>query len=207
MHPLIKDQALWLQIKQGNGLALVQLYDQYVDVLYSYGRKFTTKAEIIEDAIQDLLTELWLRRDKIRVPDSVKAYLLKAFRQKLFRQLSRYQRISFIDEYPQTIHDESEDYLPSQDLSDLEIERRLSLKKSLATLSPKQQEAIMLRYTENLTHEEIAEIMEIKKQSLYNLLHTAVQKLSKSMREKQKAPMSYFLLALALLSVSFTSIF
>ena len=185
-HHHTEDQAIWIQITQGNELALVQLYDQYVDVLYSYGKKITYKSEIIEDAVQDLLAEIWHKREKLSIPTSVKAYLLKAFRQKLLRQLSRYKRLSFTDAYAQMDVKDNHHYLHAQVVSELESELKARLKKSLATLSQKEQEAIALKYTENLSHDEIASIMEIKKQTLYNLLHAAIQKLNKSLKEEQQ---------------------
>lgn len=181
-----EEQAIWIQVKQGNELALVQLYDLYVDVLYSYGKKITYKSEIIEDAIQDLLAEIWHKREKLSTPSSVKAYLLKAFRQKLLRQLSQYKRLSFTDVYSQMDVKNNHHYLHEQVLSESASEFKARLKKSLATLSRKEQEAIALKYTENLSHDEIAKIMDIKKQTLYNLLHSAIQKLNKSLKEEQQ---------------------
>ena len=183
-HTHTSDQVLWIQITRGNELALVQLYEQYVDVLYNYGRKITHKSEIIEDAIQDLLTEIWYRREKLCVPDSVKAYLLHAFRQKLLKQLLQYKHISFIDEYLPTGTQDDYQYIHTQILSETELERKTCLQKALSTLSRKEQQAITLKYTENLSHDEIARIMEIKKQTLYNLLHTALQKLTHSVKAK-----------------------
>ncbi len=186
-HSHAVDQAIWIQIRQGNEPALVQLYDRYVDVLYNYGLKITGKSEVIEDAIQELLAELWYRREKLCVPDSVKAYLLRAFRQKLLKQLFHYKRISFTGEYlPIGVTDDHQ-YLHTQILSEIESEFKSSLKEAMALLSQKEQEAIVLKYTENLSHDEIATIMGIKKQTLYNLLYIALQKLSKAMKDKHPA--------------------
>lgn len=198
-HHHREDQIIWMQITQGNELALVQLYDQYVDVFYSYGKKITYKSEIIEDAIQDLLAEIWYKRDKLSIPASVKGYVLKAFRQKLLRQLSRYKHISFTDAYAQMDVKDNHHYLHEQVVSEFESEFKAKLKKSLATLSPKEQEAIALKYTENLSHDEIASIMGIKKQTLYNLLHAAIQKLNKSLKEEQQFTGMYPIFMMAFL--------
>lgn len=178
------DKEVWIQIIQGDELALTELYDQYVDILYNYGQKITPKSEVIEDAIQELLAEIWYRREKLAVPNSVKAYLLHSFRQKLLKQLSQYKRISFTGEYLPTGMDDDHQYLHTQILSEIESEHKVALQRAIATLSRKEREAIALRYTENLSHDEIAKVMALKKQSLYNLLHGAIQKLAKAMREQ-----------------------
>ncbi|MDF9796951.1 RNA polymerase sigma factor (sigma-70 family) [Catalinimonas alkaloidigena] len=206
-HDHIENEDIWLQMKQGNGKALVEIYDLYADLLYSYGRKFTAKSEIIEDAMQDLLTELWVKREKLSVPHSAKGYLLKAFRQKLLRQLSKYKKISFLENYPETMTGESKSNGMAEEDAEQIVTLKAHLKNSLSYLSPKQREAILLKYTENLTHDEIAEVMEIKKQSLYNLLHGAIQRLSETMKHERASNFVYFLSVLLLFSHSNPIIF
>ncbi|MEK6478829.1 RNA polymerase sigma factor [Catalinimonas sp. 4WD22] len=194
-------------MKQGNGQALVQLYDLHVDLLSNYGRKFTNKSEIIEDAIQDLLTEIWVKKEKLSQPTSIKAYLLKAFRQKLLRQLSKYKRISYLEDYTQLVYCDEVPNFQQDENSDQVQSFKLQLEKALATLSPKQREAIMLRYSENLTYDEIAEIMNVKKQSLYNLLHEAILKLSKVMKPERRHTILYLFVMLALFCISVVVIY
>ena len=203
-HHTIDDRAIWLRITQGEPLALVQLYDRYADVLYHYGRKITYKSEIIEDAIQDLLAELWYRREKLSIPDSVKAYLLMSFRRTLLKQLLQYQRMLLVGEYfPIEGHDEDH-YLRTQILSEIESETNSTLQQAIATLSRKEREAITLKYTENLSHDEIARIMDIKKQTLYNLLHNAIRKLAQSVKAKQPSDRLFTPFAITLLFLSNT---
>ncbi len=167
---------------QGSELALVQLYDQYADVLYRHGRGITGKPEIIEDAIQDLIAEIWYRRKTLTTPDSVKAYLLRSFRQKLFRQLLQYKRISFVGEYEPLAVLDDHHYIHTRIQSENESERTANLREAISKLSPKEQQVVALRYTENLSHDEIAIIMGIKKQTLYNLINHALRKLSHSLK-------------------------
>ena len=133
-HDHTDDQVLWLQIMQGNEFALVQLYDRYVDVLYNYGKKITYKSEIVEDAIQDLLAEIWYRREKLSVPHSAKAYLLRALRQKLLKQLLRYRRITFVGEYIEAINDNSS--IHSIDTSEVDPDLWADIHRALASFSP-----------------------------------------------------------------------
>ncbi|MEQ9442545.1 MAG: sigma-70 family RNA polymerase sigma factor [Cyclobacteriaceae bacterium] len=198
----IDDQAVWVQLMQGNELALARLYDMYVDVLYNYGRRITPRSEIIEDAIQDLLTEIWYRRERLSVPDSVKAYLLRAFRRTLLKQLYQYKRLTFTGEYLPMGEEDDHQYLHTQILSEIEAEFKTDLQQAMVALSQKEQEAIALRYTENLSHDEIASIMGIKKQTLYNLLHQAIQKLTKSLKNKYPADGVFTPFAITLLLLS-----
>ncbi len=56
-------------------------------------------------------------------------------------------------------------------------EKGLKLRKTLSLLSKRQKEIIYLKYYQHLDHGQIAELMNINRQSVYNLLHEAIQKL------------------------------
>lgn len=170
-------------MRQGQSLALAMLYDRYANVLYNYGKSFTTKSEVIEDAIQDLLTEVWTRRAQLTTPHSVKGYLIKSFRQKLLRLLTREKQWQLVDDYSSFTLNNSQ--LPAAwEEGNRGYLFKRKLQQAISELPSRQQEAVILKYTENLTHQEIADIMDIKIQTLYNLLHTAIQKLSKAFQNE-----------------------
>jgi DNA-directed RNA polymerase specialized sigma24 family protein len=53
---------LWDDIRNGNAEAFDQFYDQYVDILFSFGLSITNDAEHIKDSIHDLFFELYKYR-------------------------------------------------------------------------------------------------------------------------------------------------
>ena len=63
------------------------------------------------------------------------------------------------------------------------IEKQISeekaerLRKTLSLLSKRQVEIIYLKYYQYLDHGQIAELMNISRQSVYNLLHEAIHQL------------------------------
>ncbi len=63
------------------------------------------------------------------------------------------------------------------------IEKQISddkarkLKKTLSLLSKRQKEIIYLKFYQHLDHGQIAELMNLNSQSVYNLLHEAIQRL------------------------------
>lgn len=194
----IDDQANWLQLQRGVSSALGKLYDTYADSLFNYGCRFTHQSEVLEDAIQDLFAELWTKRAKLCLPNSVKAYLLKSFRQKLLWRLSQRSKLHFDGDFfeAQAVTDSSGS---KYNLSDDDLIFSVRLKTAIKSLSVKQQEAITLKYTENLTHDEIAEVMHIKKQTLYNLLHSAIQRLSVILKKEHYPAFAYLTISLLIL--------
>ena len=51
------------------------------------------------------------------------------------------------------------------------------LKEAIADLTPRQREVIYLKYFEGLSTDELAEILQIRAQSIYNLVHDALENL------------------------------
>jgi RNA polymerase sigma factor (sigma-70 family) len=57
------------------------------------------------------------------------------------------------------------------------LEWKNKLVQALNSLSPRQREAIYLRFFDNLTYEQIAQVMSLTVPTLYDLLSKAVKKL------------------------------
>ncbi len=89
-----------------------------------------------------------------------------------------------------------------QIINDGEKELTLKIKKTLEHLPPRQKEIVYLRYFEGLTFEDIAQIMDISKQSAHNLL----QKSYKTFREKWSVT-DYHAMAISISSFFLSLIF
>ncbi len=58
---------------------------------------------------------------------------------------------------------------------DLELRKRLAAE--IDSLTPKQREAIFLIYFDELSYQEVADIMSLKIKTVYNLIHQAITRL------------------------------
>lgn len=163
------DEELWRAFKEGSRIALKEIYERHVDLLYNYGRKITKNCTLIEDKVQDLFVELWIRKATLGNVKNIKAYLLISFRNKVIDAIKKSKHeVAFENA------DSMEVLLTrsaSQQLSEDKIE---ALTISLNKLSAQKREAIFLRFYNNLSCAEIAEIMKIKTQSVYNLISTGL---------------------------------
>jgi RNA polymerase sigma factor (sigma-70 family) len=177
---LDEDLLLWNEFRNGNADAFGELIRVHYQDLFHYGTRFTKDEELVKDCLQDLFLELWSNRLTISETSFVKYYLLKSLRRKLGRKIGRSKHAASFDE----LHFENlfngspsvetqlirEEYLT-------ELSRKM--RKVLASLSRRQQEVIYLRFFVDADIEEIAEIMSLNRQSVYNLLHDALKKLKK----------------------------
>lgn len=174
----------WLRFQAGDEAAYEKLYQHFFDALYNYGYRFTRDNTLIEDAIHDLFLRLWKNRKTLKRPPDIKNYIYKAFRHAMIDKLSQRARTSAID-----THD-----LPA---FTLEITREVEMMQKeqaealrhkinaiLARLTPHQREAIFLRYYENLSYPEIADMLNLTQKATYKLVGRAIAALRKIIPEQ-----------------------
>ena len=98
----INHPGTWDDFKRGDWEAYTLLYNTYFHALNNYGHKFCRDKDLIEDTIHDLFVRLWMTKEKLGNPVSIKNYLFKSFRNILFRKMKSEERFTGIssDEYP-----------------------------------------------------------------------------------------------------------
>jgi RNA polymerase sigma factor (sigma-70 family) len=182
-----EDLLLWNEYRSGNADAFGALIRVHYPDLFHYGTRFTRDSDLVKDCLQDLFLELWINRETISETSFVKYYLLKALRRKLTRRIGRSKYTGSWEE----LHFESFfNGTPSVEAGLIREEGLAELarkmRQALAGLSKRQQEAIYLRYYFDAEIDEIAEIMLVNRQSVYNHLHDALKKLKKSSGKPSK---------------------
>jgi RNA polymerase sigma factor (sigma-70 family) len=169
----------WLhQLQQGDAQALASIMGKYYRDCYNYADKFTRDDELIKDSIQEIFISLWQRRATATTILSLRPYLLRAVKNKVLKSLYSRDRkgypLDLPDEYDFSQEFSIEHIIIARQLSEERIDR---LKKILSLLSKRQNEVIYLKFYQHLDHGQIAELMDISRQSVYNLLHETLQKL------------------------------
>ena len=167
------ETALWESLAKGDQEAFEVLYRHYFKILVNYGSRFTSDTLLLEDAIQDLFTYLWRRRVQLANIQEPKFYLLRALRNQLSRNICNdlLEEAEDIDDFL--------DYLVSLSDEQQTVEQETLLDQSrqiqaaISKLSPRQQEAINLRFYHGMTLDQSAELMGIPKQVVSNLLFKA----------------------------------
>jgi len=178
---------LWESFRNGDKEAFATLFKEHYETLYRYGSKFTGNAALLEDAIQELFIELWQAKSRTPVV-SIRAYLLKSLKYKLLKGFRQKGRIISLTASPDISFEWShEHFLIAQQET---AEKKQSVLDALARLSNRQKEIIYLKFYQNLSYEEVSEIMNINYQVARNLLYQAI----KSLKSLLAGVMIFFLL-------------
>jgi RNA polymerase sigma factor (sigma-70 family) len=175
------DSEVWKRLKEGDELAFTELYKGNIRALYRYGMSLIPVSEaFVLDCIHDTFTEVWIKKERLNIPLNPRYYLLKALKVRILHQLQRQERpnkkvdnFDFDDLWEEP---EVEQYLLDRPAAENQQDL---LKKVMNELPPRQQEALRLRFVEEMNFNEIADILGINRQSAQNLVFRAMEKLRK----------------------------
>jgi RNA polymerase sigma factor (sigma-70 family) len=158
------------------------LYEEHIDSLYSYGCKFTGDMELVKDCIHDVFVKLFEKEDISKI-ENIKYYLLRSLKNRLLDELSRVQ--------PENIDEAIFSYLyVATDESQLMDDNETALltgkyiEKVFENLTGRQKEAVYLYYIEELSYDEICQLLGMNYQSVRNLIHRALTKLRESLGDR-----------------------
>ncbi len=177
------DAEIWDRFRNGDNIAFSLIYSENSKRLYLYGLKLTKNRILIEDAMQDLFSDLVRNRKTLGSTLNIQFYLLKSFKRRLIRELvheKRYNLKEKEEEYVFEISYSIEHDIILEEQSDQKLKY---LQKALTNLTPRQKEAIYLRFTEELDYDEISEMMKMSVESCRNLIYKAIKSLKESLQE------------------------
>ena len=183
-------ETTWQSIQHGDCEAFRQLHNEHVRHLLNYGLRLCGSISTVEDCVQDVFTEVWIYRKGINEPASMRFYLLKAVRNKLKAHYRREQ--PFIAGWDDNrdallLHDFSMEPSEEQRLIALEIdaERRQQIRAAMNLLSPRQREIIYLRYFNDLSYEQICDLMGVNYQTARSQVYSSLKVLRNELKDSR----------------------
>lgn len=180
MEGFVKDRTqwteIWLRFRSGDRNAFSEIYEEFVDGLFSYGSKITGDRELLKDCIQEVFYNLYRYNPNLHHPEYLEFYLFRSLRHEIFQKLKKGKKESTLpyDEIRQfelkfqieqeTFQKESDQY------------RDDTLNQILKTLDPQKREMLFLKFTTGLNYAEIGQLTgmspdAVKKQIYRTLSH------------------------------------
>ena len=170
-----------------------EYYTEHVDSMYSYGCKFTADRELVKDCIQDIFVKLSEKED-ISAIKNMKFYLLRSLKNRLIDELSK-AKSEGIDEDDSFayIHDIS-DPNSLMEFDETQRLRKQYIEKIFENLTGRQKEAIYLYYIEEMSYNEICQLLKMNYQSVRNTIHRALVRLREKLGDRLPAFLAFFLI-------------
>lgn len=177
----IDKELLWKSFLAGDNGSLEKIYRLYFDELFHYGNKWLSNPTFTEDVIQDLFVKLIRTRENLSETTSIKFYLFRSFRTLALDKIKTEKKTLTIDEPGDEMF--AVQLTPEHKLINKEeyelIKEKLSL--ALSALTPRQREALFLRYSEGFSYAEVSEMMELTTKATYKLMARAIDALKEQM--------------------------
>lgn len=143
--------------------------------LYNYGLKLSKSPSLTKDCLQDFFIYMYTYREGIKEVVSIKSYLFVSFRRALLKKLEDERRFVDISSiYFSNFEFSPEEIAIQQEMSNIKSDTLTSI---LNDLSPREREAIYLKYYSELKVSEISSIMDISYQSVLNTIQKAFKKI------------------------------
>lgn len=165
-----------MRLITGDEAAFRAIFDLYRDRLFCYCLKFTKSREAAEEIVQDVFIKVWENRQAVNPDLSFKAYLYQITKNLAFNFLKKAAgEVSFKRKvllYLEVAHNQPEEACILQDYEQL-------AEKAIQMLPPQRQLIFRMSRREGMSHEEIAAILGISK----NTVKVQIVKASKTLRD------------------------
>ena len=165
----------WKLFLEGDDQAYSWIYTHYIQVLYNYGLQITPDSEIVKDCIQDVFVKIYKAKKKLTVPQNPKVYLMIALKNNIYNTFNQ-ERLQ--KNYAFSLYQTEEQLTVKNEFIDQEArhEEMNNIKRMMKILTPRQREVIYYRFIEELSYDDICQIMGLNYQSAYNLLQRSLKK-------------------------------
>lgn len=178
-----KELLLWENLKNGGEKDFSQFYDNYVDFLFSKGTTYSNDRNLIKDSIHDLFVDLYKYRRKLTSNVNVKGYLIKSLKRKINSNQEKAGKLFLKETILESDHPSliQESFIHDNDNVLLS-----KLMTAIHKLSDRQMEILSLKYHNELSYPEIAEMMNISVESARTLVYRTVKTLRKTLNTEAK---------------------
>lgn len=154
-------------LRQGDGAAFEKIYKQYWTELYNAAYKRLPDKVVCQDIIQNIFTDLWLRRADVEIENPI-AYLHTAVRFQVLKHISRSPKNNFItDAFVELISP------LESDSGVLEKEVKTLIALYIQALPKKRRNIFLMHYFEGLSTAKIAMELNVSQKTVQNQLTTA----------------------------------
>lgn len=169
------EQLLLLRCQIGDKDAFAELIERYERPLRYFINRLLDNSELTEDIFQDTWLTVIRRIHGLREIDSFPAWLYRIARNKVYQQLRKKRNVSGLDENI-AVQDNTED-------DDFSGEDAAKVHRGLKELPPEYREVLMLRFLEQMSYEQIAQVMNCKLGTVRSRIYYAKIALKKELEK------------------------
>tara|TARA_R110002124_G_scaffold57700_10_gene161492 strand:- start:6338 stop:6925 length:588 start_codon:yes stop_codon:yes gene_type:complete len=172
-------------LQNGDQKAYDDLYKLFAPKILNTCKKMYLNQQDAEEVVQEVFLKVWIKRADLDNTLSFNAYLLAIMRSLIFKRSRKqaldiaYQKYNI--QFLQKVDNSTEESILYEEIKSFST-------KAIASLPKGQQEVFSLKFSEQLTADEIAEKLQISKRTVENQLYKATKKLKKQLISNELIP-------------------
>jgi RNA polymerase sigma-70 factor (ECF subfamily) len=168
-----EERDLLLQIAEGDESAFAIMVKKYSGLLFTYLIKLTKDRDIASDVVQDIFTQLWLTRESLRNVESFRSWLFVISKNHAVRMLKNIDKeYKFRQEWWRLTQPDANG-LMAQEQAALREAYDAMVHHAIHRLPPQQQKVWILSRQNGKKYAEIAEEMNISRETVKKYLQLA----------------------------------
>jgi RNA polymerase sigma-70 factor (ECF subfamily) len=175
-----REQDLLRLASQLDAEALAEIYDRFSPGLYGYATRLLDDTALAEDCVAEVFARFLKALQKGQGPrDHLRAYLYRITHNWIVDYYREHQQVSELSE---TLHET----LQSEEFTEEEVAKRIrqkQIREAIRNLTPNQQKVISLKYLEDWSNEEIAQVLHKSIGAVKSIQHHALASLQKLLME------------------------
>jgi RNA polymerase sigma-70 factor (ECF subfamily) len=165
-------------LKSGDQAAFAQIYDRYWRILYGHVYKMLLDEEEAKDVIQEVFSEIWVRREQQY--DNLSGYLYVSARYKVINLI---RKSKFRGAYLQSLAGFATE-CSTATLEQLnERDLAAAIEREIQALPPRMKEIFELSRKENLSYKEIAQRLGISDKTVKKTMHNSLQQIRLNLKD------------------------
>lgn len=183
MYAELTDEAIARLVQEGDTDAFGELMRRYESKLKRYGRKFLSRSEDIEDLVQDVFIKVYTNIQSFDIALRFSPWIYRIAHNTFVNELKRKSK------YGLSVFDADVilPLIPSKETADgavLDAELQKEIDTLITILPAKYREVIVLHYIEDLSYQEISEVLQIPVTTVGVRMNRARTKLQAAFQEK-----------------------
>ena len=169
------EQVLILRCQIGDKDAFAELIERYQAPLRYFISRLSGNSETAEDIFQDTWLTVIRRIHSLKKIDAFPTWLYRIARNKVYQQLRRKKMLSELDENIAVPNDTENDVFSPEDAA--------KIHRCLTELRPEHKEVLMLRFLEQMSYQQISEVLNCSLGTVKSRIHYAKLALKKEMEK------------------------
>ncbi len=180
-----QDHTVMKRVNEDDRDTFRDVYVEYYTQLLRYGCSIEPDEDLVHDEIHDLFVWLIRNPDRLTGIQNIKTYLFKSLRRNIRSKVKKIRESSVKAEAFHHANEENSYHNSCWGEDGIQEKQVVELRRKIAQLPSRQREIVFLRFYENLSNDEIAEIYAVSNQVVRNTLFRALKNIRKSTKSLQ----------------------